>query len=220
MASSYNPDILFENADILAVNKPEGLPVIPERLPGRENLAAILQGKYTQKIFVVHRLDREVSGVILFAKNEDNHRYLNDQFAAHTVCKTYIALVHGIPSESAGVINQPLRQFGSGRMGVDAEKGKPSLTEYRVMERIGKNALLELQPKTGRRHQLRVHLYHIGHAIVGDPLYGDPAMRKLFPRLMLHASAISFNSNEGRLISIEAPFPLSFSDVLEACRIQ
>ena len=208
--------ILYEDKDVLAANKPEGLSVIPERDFGRPCLLRILQERYGLKLFVVHRLDKDSSGVILFATHADAHRWLNGQFERREVDKTYAALVHGNVERESGTLNHPLRQFGSGRMGADTVRGKPSLTEYRVVERFAKHTLVDVFPRTGRRHQIRVHFYGMGHAVVGDRLYGDREKQKEYPRLMLHAKRITWKTPEGEMRIVEASLPESFLSVLSA----
>jgi RluA family pseudouridine synthase len=206
---------LFEDADVLAVNKPEGLASIPERDITQENLLSLLSATRPTKLYVVHRLDKEVSGVIIFAKNAAAHTFLNAQFFHHTVRKTYRAVVHGVIAQASGTIDVPLRQFGSGRMGVDSKRGKQSVTAFHVLTRFAAHTLVEVHPVTGRRHQIRVHLYSLGHAIVGDPLYGEKVMQCHFPRLMLHAQRIAFQLPSGNEVTIEAPVPESFTKVLK-----
>lgn len=208
--------ILFENDDILAVNKPEGLAALPTGTTGEECLLSLLAPRFPGRLYAVHRLDKEVSGVILFAKNAAAHKHLNDQFSGHNVFKTYVALVHGLILEERGIIEKPLRQFGSGRMGVDLQRGKRSITEFHVTGRFRAYTLIEAHPLTGRRHQIRVHLYSIGHPIVGDLRYGDRATQRRFPRLMLHARAITFRLPTGEEVTIEAPIPESFTVVIES----
>jgi RluA family pseudouridine synthase len=207
--------ILFEDADIVAVDKPEALAAIPERRPQGDSLLESLQAQREEKLFIVHRIDKDTSGVIVFARNAQAHRFLNQQFEARQVEKTYLALVHGVVGEDAGTIDQPLRQYGSGRVAVDAERGKPSVTHFRIIERFGSHTLIEAHPGTGRRHQIRVHLYHLGHAIVGDPLYGEPALQRDFPRLMLHAQRLTLQLPSGADLTVEAPIPESFRASLE-----
>jgi len=208
--------ILFENADILAVNKPEGLASIPEGGKDKDCLLSLLSTRFQERLYVVHRLDKEVSGVILLARNTAAHKYLNDQFSHGSVSKTYVALTHGIIEEASGLIDKPLRQFGSGRMGVDLERGKPSTTEFHVTERLEAYTLVEAHPLTGRRHQIRVHFYSIGHPIVGDLRYGDKTVQCTFPRLMLHAQKITCRLPSGEEVTIEAMIPESFKAVIEA----
>jgi RluA family pseudouridine synthase len=206
--------VLFEDADVLAVEKPEGLAAIPGGgAKGMPSLMRLLEDLRQNKFYIVHRLDKEVSGVILFAKNAPAHRHLNGQFAGRAVRKTYIALVHGSMGE--GIIDRPLREFGSGRVGVDSKRGKPCLTEFKAIRRFTDYTLVEVHPLTGRRHQIRAHFYSEGHPIVGDPLYGNREIQRRYPRLMLHARAIAFELPSGRAVTIESPLPESFHRILE-----
>lgn len=211
--------VLFDREGILAVAKPEGLATIPGRGEGgRESLLARLEAEQGSRLFVVHRLDREVSGVLLFARDATVHRLLNRQFEERIPKKVYLALVLGAVAREAGEIDQPIRAYGSGRMGVDMARGKPSVTGYRVLERPGGCTLLEALPVTGRRHQIRVHLYSLGHPIAGDPFYGSKNVQSGYPRLMLHARAITFRLPSGGTETVTAPVPASFEDVLAAVR--
>jgi RluA family pseudouridine synthase len=208
--------VLFENTDYLAADKPEGVVSIAEA--GKGGLPELLQDVFPGKLLPVHRLDREASGVIVYAKNPDAHRHLNGQFDRREVRKTYLALVHGTTGPASGLINAPIREFGSGRMGVDVRRGKPSSTEWKIAERLDGATLLRVNPATGRRHQIRVHLYHIGHPIVGDLKYGDLTLQSRYPRLMLHALAIEFGLPSGERVTVEAPVPPSFEAVLQSLR--
>jgi RluA family pseudouridine synthase len=208
--------ILFETTDILAVDKPEGLASIHEQ--GKDCLLSLLSTQFPEKLYVVHRLDKEVSGVILFARNAPTHKFLTQQFSGHTVDKTYIALVQGVIQPDSGVIDRPLREFGSGRVSVDVDRGKPSRTEFRVVERFEAHTLIKVHPRTGRRHQIRAHLYSGGHSLVGDLRYGDKAMQSRFPRLMLHSQRVTFRLLSGEAVTVEAPLPASFLSVIERIR--
>jgi len=205
--------ILYEDERITAVNKPPGLLVIPGR--GGEKGATLreqLEAQTGKKIYVLHRLDRGASGLVLFAKDPDAHRELCIQFEAHSIKKTYRVLALG-DIERDGMIRAPIRQFGSGRMGVD-EAGKPAATRYRVLRRFRAATLLEVEPLTGRQHQIRVHLYHLGHPVIGDPLYGQPRPVGAVQRLMLHAYALAFKS-AGRNLRLVAPLPPDFEAILQ-----
>ena len=210
-----NIEILYDDEYLIAVNKPEGLASISESDVKIDTLHSILQDKFKQKLFIVHRLDKEVSGIILFAKNSKTHKFLNNQFADRRVKKKYTALVHGIVKKDFDKISKPVREFGSGRMGIDEKQGKASSTDYKVVERFQNFTLLELTPSTGRRHQLRVHLYAIGHPIVGDVRYGDKKLQTKYLRLMLHAKSLEFESTNGEIVKIEAGDSISFNDSLE-----
>lgn len=203
--------ILFEDDDCIAANKPENLASIPTRVKGEDTVLAQLSAQYAHKLFVVHRLDKEVSGVMLFAKNAAAHKRLNDQFFNRQIKKTYWLVAHGAIKNDSGIINQPIREFGSGRMGIDFIKGKESTTSFEVLERGKKFSLVKASPLTGRRHQIRVHFYSIGHSIVGDVRYGDKALQKTFPRLMLHAASITFALASGQLKTVETPLPESIT---------
>ncbi|MGQ9631805.1 MAG: RluA family pseudouridine synthase [bacterium] len=207
--------ILFEDDDILAVNKPEGLASIPERDKYQVCLLSLLSNSLQKRLYVVHRIDKEVSGVLLFAKNEMAHKYLNDQFRNRSIHKTYVALTHGVIERNSGTIDKPIRQFGSGRMGVDMIRGKKSISTFQVAKRFKSYTLVNAMPVTGRRHQLRVHFYSIGHPIVGDLRYGDKRTQSRFPRLMLHAQRIEFRLPSGEELAIEAPPPESFDMVMK-----
>lgn len=208
-------EILFENEDLIAINKPEGLSSITENDTKLDSLHSLMEAKLNMRLFVVHRLDKEVSGVILFAKSSRTHKYVNDLFADRKVKKFYSALVQGVVRENEGVIKKPIREFGSGRMGIDDRNGKPSETKFKVVKRLKDFTLLELNPSTGRRHQLRVHLYSIGYPIVGDVRYGDKLIQEKYPRIMLHAKSLEFELPDGEMVFIEAPLPDSFSEIIK-----
>jgi RluA family pseudouridine synthase len=208
--------ILFENDDFLAADKPEGALSVSQA--GEGGLPELLRDRFPGKLYPVHRLDRGASGVIVLAKNAAAHRHLNGQFDRREVRKTYLALVDGVPSSNRGQINAPLREFGSGRTAVDPQRGKPSSTEWKVAERFDGATLLRVSPSTGRRHQIRAHLYHIGHPILGDLRYGDRARQEGTPRLMLHALSLEFSLLTGERVTVEAPPPPSFEEVLAALR--
>lgn len=213
-------NILFEDEDIIAVDKPEGLASISESDTKIQTLHSILEKKVNHKFFIVHRLDKEVSGVILFAKNAKAHKLLNKQFNDRTINKTYIALVHGDVINGNGVIDKPIREFGSGRMGIDEKKGIQSETKFKVLERLSEYSLLELNPATGRRHQLRVHLYSIGYPIVGDMKYGDKSIQEKFSRIMLHAHKLVLQNSDGKNLIIQSPLPDSFLELINELKIK
>jgi tRNA pseudouridine32 synthase/23S rRNA pseudouridine746 synthase len=206
--------VLFENEDVVAIDKPEGLAAVPERRPDTESLFEKLCAERGEQLYIVHRIDKETSGVILFARNAEAHRWLNLQFEKRLVRKVYLALAHGVITDDWGAIDKPLRRFGSGRVGIDAQHGRASLTEFRILERFEAHSLVELYPRTGRRHQIRVHLYSIGHPVVGDPLYGDRATQSSYPRMMLHAHRLTFRLPSNSPITLEATVPESFEAVL------
>ncbi len=209
-----SPVVLFEDQDLIVVDKPEGIASIPERDASREHLIGMLSGGRQEQLFVVHRLDKEVSGLIIFARNAAAHKFLNDQFERRRVQKSYVALVHGQITGESGRIDAPLRQFGSGRVGVDTSGGKPCVTEYTVTRRFNAVTLLEVKPLTGRRHQIRAHLYSTGHPIVGDLRYGDRKLQSTYSRLMLHAHRLTLTVPSGEPLTVEAPVPEEFLRII------
>lgn len=192
---------------IVVAEKPAGLLSVPGRgEAGADNLASRLQQIHAD-LQVVHRLDMATSGLMLFARGAGAQRRLSAEFAARRVHKRYVAVVQGDLPDDAGEIDAPLAADWLHRplQRVDTERGKASLTRWRVLSRTGATTRLELEPVTGRSHQLRVHLQHIGHPIVGDPLYGalPPA-----GRLRLHASALAFiHPLDGRRCDYTSPPP-------------
>jgi len=205
-------EILFQSGDVIAVNKPVGLASIPGQ--GQEtDLVTSLSRQIGSRLYVVHRLDKETSGVMVFAKGPDIHRYLNGLLENHLVHKTYLALVCGRTND-AGKIKKPLRQFGSGRTAVDLRKGKPALTEFETFRRFKDYTLIKVRPASGRRHQIRAHFYSIGHPVAGDTVYGKNPGQAGFSRLMLHSLSIEFSLPDGTAFKAEAPMPALFSNQL------
>lgn len=219
---------IYEDEDLIVVNKPAGLLVIPDRFNNDlPSLNKLLEAKLKQRVWVVHRLDRDTSGVLCFAKNETAHKYLSELFQQHKVTKLYAALVQGLVTPESGRIETPIAEHPvvKGKM-VVAKKGKPSVTDYRVVEQWPLFALLQFQIHTGRTHQIRVHMQSIGHPVVCDELYGDgkpfflsaikkkyrlsekeETERPLLQRLALHAYRLSFPKADGKEIVAEAPLP-------------
>jgi RluA family pseudouridine synthase len=206
--------ILHHDADCVAVMKPAGVAAIPEARDDASCLSALLSVQLGAPVMPVHRLDKEVSGVMLYALHPEAHRFLNSAFEKREVHKTYLALVHGIITEDQGEVTRPIREFGSGRMGVDDIKGKPSETRFSVLKRSDRFTLVELYPQTGRRHQLRVHLYSIGHPIVGDSRYGEKALQQGYQRLMLTSTGIDLTLLSGKRLTIKNVIPDEYSAVL------
>ncbi|MDX6769435.1 MAG: RNA pseudouridine synthase [Elusimicrobiota bacterium] len=188
--------VVFEDDRLVAVNKPAGQPTIPGRGAVGEALNKELERRLGARLWVVHRLDREASGLVVFAKDADAHRALCADFESRRAEKTYLAAVTGVvPGE--GRCDLPLKEFGSGRT-APASDGKHSLTRWKVSRPLKGATLLKVTPLTGRRHQIRAHLCAVGHPLLGDPLYG-PAPRPVggAPRLMLHALTLSLPSGAG-----------------------
>ena len=221
-------ETLYEDDDLLVVNKPAGLLVIPDRFDNNlPSLNKLLETKMGNKIWVVHRLDRDTSGVICFAKNEATHKFMSAQFMERDVNKFYAGLVTGRVTPPEGSIEAPIAEhpITKGKM-VVSKRGKPALTDYKVVEQWSLYALLQFRIFTGRTHQIRVHAQSIGHPIVCDELYGDgepfyvSSIKKkyrvsgkdeeekpLLSRLALHAYKLEFYKQNGELLSVEATLP-------------
>jgi RluA family pseudouridine synthase len=212
-------EVLLETSDWLALDKPEGMATIPGGDWAGSTLLSEAEAMFGQKLYVVHRLDKETSGVVVFARTPEAHRILNELFSQRRIAKTYVALLHGVVAAPTGQIRGALREFGSGRVAIDARRGKESLTRYEVSERLRAHTLVEAHPQTGRRHQLRAHFYSIGHPIVGDRRYGRRQDQSGFPRLMLHARAITLPVGPGKEITVEAPIPESFRRIMDDLRM-
>ena len=214
MTQPFAPDVIFEDDSIIALCKPAGQAVIAGRGLSEEPLQAQVSRYLGSQAFVVHRLDRDASGLVLFAKDAAAHRKLCSLFEARKIHKKYLAAVLG-RVEGPGMVDRPLRAFGSGRTGV-ADGGKASVTRYKVKEEFSGGTLLLVEPVTGRRHQIRAHLYAVGHPILGDELYGSPRPVGGVARLMLHALELSFAV--GRSYRLRAEPPADFARVLEGLR--
>ena len=207
-------EILYQDAAVIAINKPAGLVVhagagarsgtLVNRLV--HHFSALSQVGGELRPGIVHRLDKGTSGVLLVARNDAAHRALAAQFAGRTVEKTYLALVHGKVRNEQGrvtalIARDPVRRI---RMTTKLGTGRSALTEYRVLKRFEKFTYLEVRIGTGRTHQIRVHLASIGHAVAGDKLYGAPAAERVF----LHAWKIVFTTPAtGQRVTVEAPLP-------------
>jgi len=190
-------DVVYVDDSLLVVDKPSGLLAVPGRGPGKQDcLSARVQAHYPDAL-VVHRLDMDTSGLMVMARGAGMQRMLSRAFAARAVTKRYVAVVAGrleAPAQAWGEIDLPLicDWPNRPRQIVDLSLGKPSLTRWRVLgyDAAGRATRVELEPVTGRSHQLRVHMCELGHPILGDPLYAPPGLRALAPRLQLHAASL------------------------------
>ncbi len=191
MISSSPFDLIYKDDFLLVVNKPAGLLAVPGRGADKQDcLSARLQSEFHDAL-IVHRLDMSTSGLMVFARGADMQRHLSQMFQAREVEKRYVAIVAGQLEPESGEVSLPIMTDWPNRplQKIDIESGKPSLTRYRVLARQDNTSRVELEPYTGRSHQLRIHMAAIGHPILGDALYGDAHSA---PRLMLHASSLGF----------------------------
>ncbi|MBX3618774.1 MAG: RNA pseudouridine synthase [Rhizobacter sp.] len=195
---------------LIVVDKPAGLPSVPGRSPQLHDCMASRVQQLAPDALVVHRLDMATSGLLVFARGKVVQRQLSIAFAERQVAKRYVAIVAGELLHDAGEIDLPLIADWPRRplQKVDLTTGKPSLTRYRVVERAGGLTRVELEPLTGRSHQLRVHLLALGHPIVGDTLYAPPGVAAAAPRLLLHASALTLpHPAGGEPLHVHSPVP-------------
>ena len=212
------PRVLYEDEELVAVDKPAGMAAAAGGgIDDDASLHAWVSRHAGGRTYIVHRLDRGTSGVIVFAKTADAHRRLSQAFEGREVGKRYLAVVDGHVRRATGEIAEPLRAFGSGRVGVDP-KGAEALTRYRRLERLQDADLLEVEPLTGRRHQIRVHCYAIGHPVMGDTRYGAVRPVGGAPRLMLHAAELRLPVSDGEPLTIRADPPPDFDSVLDGLR--
>lgn len=212
--------ILHEDVDLIVIDKPAGLVVHPGAghrggtlvnalLHHSPNLSGI-GGK--ERPGIVHRLDKETSGCLVVAKNDEAHRSLSKQFADRTIDKIYLALIAGKLRKSSGVIDAAIGRHAKDRqrMSVQSTRGRAARTEYRVVRQSAAAGLVECKLHSGRTHQIRVHLHHLGHPVLGDKVYGA-RFAKDFPRQMLHAWKLSFtHPRTEKRMSFEAPLPEDF----------
>lgn len=212
--------VIFSDADILLINKPAGISVLPEGWDKDANYLVKELEKTFNKIWTVHRIDKLTSGIILFALNAEAHRSLNIQFEKRQVEKKYHALVNGNPTWDEKVTKFPLRvNVGhKHRTVVDERNGVSAETKFVVKERYSASTLVEAMPMTGRTHQIRVHAYALGHSLVGDVLYSAPESR-IIQRPALHARSLIFtHPATGNKVSFEADYPDDFREAIETSR--
>ena len=227
------PTILYEDEDVLVVNKPSGLVVhsdgrtrektladwVLEKYPETENVGEPIIKTSGEKILrpgIVHRLDRDTSGVMLVAKNQKSFENLKDQFKNHKIIKKYEAFVFGKVKEVEGVIDRPIARSKSDFRKWSAQRGsrgeqREAITKYKVLSENNDYSFLEVMPETGRTHQIRVHMKAINHPLVGDSLYAGNKENSLgFVRTALHSKEVTFTGINGEKHTITAPYPEDF----------
>jgi RluA family pseudouridine synthase len=205
-------DIIYQDATLLVVNKPAGIATLPDGYnPTLPHIKSILEQQYS-RLWIVHRLDKDTSGVLVLARTAYAHRSLNTQFEQRQVSKVYHALVFGNPDWHETTVNMPLRPNGDRqhRTVVDPQNGKPAVTHLTVLERFGEHSLLQAIPETGRTHQIRAHLASLGFYIVGDKLYA----RRIDAQVQEKARKLDLPADSGltmglHAVSLELSHPLS-----------
>ncbi len=201
-------EVLYQDAQILVVNKPSGLLSVPGKLAGREDcMTARLQAAHWDAL-LVHRLDCDTSGVMIYARTKQAQGFLGQEFEKRRTQKTYIARVWGHMTADSGHVDQPLATDWPNRpRQMITPDGRAAQTDWQVIARTSGETRVRLTPLTGRSHQLRVHMLHVSHPILGDPIYATGAARA-YPRLMLHAETLGLHHPEtGEWISFSAPCP-------------
>ncbi|MBQ3616360.1 MAG: RluA family pseudouridine synthase [Anaerotignum sp.] len=223
-------DILYEDADVIVVNKPQGMVVHPA--PGHTSGTLVnalmfhcgddLSGINGEKRpGIVHRIDKDTSGVLMIAKNDMAHQSLAAQLAEHSITRKYNAVVYNGFNEDEGTVNEPIGRNPQDRkkMAVTQKHSRHAVTHYRVIERMEKFTLIEAQLETGRTHQIRVHMTYIGHPLLGDPVYGPKKQPISLEGQALHARVLGFiHPRTGEYMEFEAPLPPYFEALLERLR--
>lgn len=237
LADSLEPEVIFEDDDILVINKPAGLIVHPDGRTKERTLCDWLVSKYPNikgvgeplrleggsvidRPGIVHRIDRWTSGVMLIAKNERAHEFLKKQFQNRTIEKVYYAIVYGKPKQKFGTINAPLgRSKGDFRQYTTPAKARgemrEAITYFEVLKSGGGASLLKVMPKTGRTHQIRAHMVHLGNPIVGDRTYSKREPILGISRVALHAFSISFIDLNGKEREVTSELPPDFQSAIE-----
>jgi len=221
-------DVLYEDEDLIIINKPAGLVVHPGAGHREHTLVNALLHHFPklsgiggkERPGIVHRLDKETSGCLVVAKTEEAHRGLSAQFAGRSVEKIYLALVAGKLRKSAGTIEEKIGRHPvhRQRMSIGSKRGRAAKTEYRVVRSSDEISLVECKLHSGRTHQIRVHLHHLGHPVLGDKVYGAK-FAKDFPRQMLHAWKLGFQHPlTGEWKNFEAALPNDFEEAVKSLR--
>lgn len=229
LAEDIAIDIVYQDRDVAVINKPVGMVVHPA--PG--NYSGTLVNAIMHHIDdlsdiggvirpgIVHRIDKDTSGLLMIAKNNQAHGDLSTQLKAHTVIRKYIALVRGGFNHDEGTIDKPIGRHSQNRlkMAINERQGRRAVTHYRVLERLGDFTLIECILETGRTHQIRVHLASIAHPLVGDPLYGIKKDRQNGNGQLLHATLLGFKHPcTGELMQFEAEMPIKMQHKLDKLR--
>lgn len=222
--------ILYEDGDIILINKPKGMVVHPAA--GHPNgtlvnaLLAHCRGGLSgingvRRPGIVHRIDRDTTGVLIVCKNDAAHEMIARQLKVHSITRKYLAIVHGNLKEDEGTVNAPIGRHPSDRkrMSINQKHGKEAVTHYRVLERFGSFTYLECRLETGRTHQIRVHMASIGHPLLGDTVYGPAKCPYKLQGQTLHAGVLGFiHPGTGQYMEFQAPLPEYFEELLVKLR--
>lgn len=212
---AYNPpdvplSILHHDSALLVVDKPSGLLSVPGKDPGKEDCLIDRLRLVFPEVLLVHRLDCDTSGVMVFALTKAAQGNLGQQFEKRQTKKIYVARLAGRLEPKEGTVDLPLCVDWPNRprQHVNHERGKPAVTDYRVIRYDGDTTRVRLMPQTGRSHQLRVHMLELGHPILGDQIYAEGPARANYPRMMLHAESLRIRHPElGKTMTFTAPLP-------------
>lgn len=227
-AEKIDIDILYEDSDVIVVDKQQGMVVHPA--PGNYTGTLVNALLYHCKDLsgingvnrpgIVHRIDKDTSGVLVVAKNDKSHKFLAEQLKEHSMNRIYLALVEGIIKVDEGTIDAPLGRHPVERIKISIVKnGREAVTHYKVIERFKNNTLVECKLETGRTHQIRVHMAHIGHPLVGDPLYGYKKQRFNLKGQMLHAKKLGFIHPTSKVyMEFESNIPDYFNRIMDILR--
>ncbi|KGK86156.1 RluA family pseudouridine synthase [Clostridium sp. HMP27] len=218
-------DIIYEDSDVIVVNKPQGMVVHPA--PGNYegtlvnallNHCSDLSGiNGVARPGIVHRIDKDTSGILVVAKNDNAHNKLSEQFKEHSITRVYLALVEGIIKEDEGTIDAPLARHPKERIKIAiVPSGRRAVTHYKVIKRFKEHTLVQCKLETGRTHQIRVHMCHIGHPLVGDPVYGYKKQKFNLEGQMLYAQKLGFiHPKTNEYIEFQCDIPSYFKNVLD-----
>jgi 23S rRNA pseudouridine1911/1915/1917 synthase len=223
-------DICYEDEDVLVVNKPRGMVVHPA--PGHYSGTLVNALLYhckqdlsgiggVARPGIVHRIDKDTSGLLMVAKNDLTHHSLVEQLKEHTITRMYLAVVHGVIRHERGLIEAPIGRDPKDRkrMAIEHRNGKHAITHFTVLERFSKSTYVECKLETGRTHQIRVHMKSIGHPLIGDPIYGPAKNKYGFTGQALHAEVLGFtHPRTGKRIELKAKPPMDFTQLMNELR--